>query len=80
MALGIFEQINKQITDANTILITCKREVDGDVIASTTVLSSFLAQMGKTVDVIIDDFSLPSKYRFIRRAYESFCRTRDDCY
>ena len=68
MALGIFEQINKQITDANTILITCKREVDGDVIASTTVLSSFLAQMGKTVDVIIDDFSLPRKYRFIRRA------------
>lgn len=65
MSLSRAEQIKKTIEDKNNFLITSRKDVTGDAIASGLALAIFFEKLGKKAEIVIDNFSLPRKYSFL---------------
>ncbi|MFB6226304.1 MAG: bifunctional oligoribonuclease/PAP phosphatase NrnA [Candidatus Paceibacteria bacterium] len=65
MSLSRAEQIKKTIEDKNNFLITSRKDVTGDAIASALALAIFFEKLGKQAEIVIDNFSLPRKYSFL---------------
>ena len=68
MALNQPEQIKKLLDDKKHILITFRKNGNGDAIASAVALLLFLEKQGKRADVICQDFVLPRQYAFLKKA------------
>ncbi len=65
MAFTDTEQLKQLIAEKKQILITFRKDGKGDAIGSAVALSLFLTRLGKRVDVIVDDFHVPSAYHFL---------------
>ena len=65
MSLSRAEQIQTTIENKNNFLITFRKDVTGDAIASALALALFLDKQGKKVEIVVDNFSLPKKYNFL---------------
>ncbi|MFB6181905.1 MAG: bifunctional oligoribonuclease/PAP phosphatase NrnA [Candidatus Magasanikbacteria bacterium] len=68
MSLSRAEQIQTVINDKDDFLITFRKDVTGDAIASALALSLFLEKHGKNAEIVVDNFSLPKKYQFLEGA------------
>jgi nanoRNase/pAp phosphatase (c-di-AMP/oligoRNAs hydrolase) len=67
MALGIIEQIQKQVEKANNILICFSPNTTGDALASSIAFFLFLEKIGKKVDIVSDEFEIPTKFKFLSK-------------
>lgn len=65
MALELREQIKKLIDQSENILITFKKQANGDSIASALALKAFLDKQGKTSQIVSDGFSTPDQLKFL---------------
>jgi len=68
MALKNTAQIQKALEGKKNILITFKKHVDGDAMASAIALKLFLEHMDKKADIVCDDFVLSPQYAFLKRS------------
>lgn len=65
MSLSRSEQIQRLLAERSNTLITFRKDITGDAIASASALCLFLEELNKNVDVVVDDFTTPRKYRFL---------------
>lgn len=65
MALGTIEQITYYLHTTHHILIAFRKDSKGDSILSAAGLALFLEKQGKKVDIVCEEFSLPSVYSFV---------------
>jgi len=65
MSLSRAGQIQTTIENKNNFLITFRKDVTGDAIASALALALFLDKQGKKAEIVVDNFSLPKKYNFL---------------
>ncbi len=65
MALTTDQQIIELINKSKKILITFSSQRGGDALGSSLALSLFLQKQGKLVDVVVDDWQLPTNYKFL---------------
>jgi phosphoesterase RecJ-like protein len=77
MSLSRAEQIQRLLAEKSNILITFRKDITGDAIASACALSLFLEELNKNVDVVVDDFTLPRKFRFLEPAEHIKSRPSD---
>jgi len=68
MALNETEQIKKLLEGKKDILVTFHKNSKGDAIASAVALSLYLEKLGKRVDIVCDNFSLPQNLKFLKKA------------
>lgn len=67
MALSTIEQISQLLKTKERVLITFRKDGKGDPIMSAIALSLFLEKLGKTVDIICEEFTPPKAYSFLQR-------------
>lgn len=65
MALTIPQQIQQLIKTKRNILITFRKDWNGDSLGSAVALWLFLHRQGKSADVVCEGFTLPKTYRFL---------------
>lgn len=70
MALKLAEQFKQIISDKNHVLITSKTTASGDAIGSASALALLLKRLGKRVDVVIEDCSIPRQLKFLHDSHE----------
>jgi phosphoesterase RecJ-like protein len=68
MSLTQTEQIKKLVEDSKHILLTFKKQANGDAIGSALAFAQFLKQIGKRTDIVCDDFVLPPSYVFLKES------------
>lgn len=68
MALSPIEQIHQLVNEKKHILVTFQKHGGSDAIASAVALVAFLTTLGKRVDIVVDEFSLPEKLSFLKIA------------
>jgi len=68
MALSTIEQIHQLVNEKKHILVTFQKNGGSDAIASAVALVAFLTALGKRVDIVVDEFSLPEKLSFLKIA------------
>lgn len=68
MAFTEKDQIKQLIADKKQILITFRKDGKGDAIGSALALWLFLKRLDKRADIVVDGFSLPHSYNFIKGA------------
>ncbi|MBU1895575.1 hypothetical protein KJ641_01750 [Patescibacteria group bacterium] len=66
MALTQVQQISQLLEDKKHILITFRTNANGDAISSAIAMFLFLERLGKRVDIVCQDFSLPKNYKFLK--------------
>jgi nanoRNase/pAp phosphatase (c-di-AMP/oligoRNAs hydrolase) len=66
MALNEISQIKTLLSEKRHILIACPQVSDGDTIGSALALALWLKKHDKIVDIVIDNFQLPSVYKFLQ--------------
>lgn len=66
MALHTIEQLKQLIESKKNILITFKKQYDGDAVGSALALRLFLEQLNKRVDIVCDGFVLSPQYSFLK--------------
>jgi nanoRNase/pAp phosphatase (c-di-AMP/oligoRNAs hydrolase) len=69
MALTQTQQIHQLLENKKHILITFAKDASGDHIASASALALFLHALGKQVDIVSDEFTLPRAYTFLSEAH-----------
>ncbi len=70
MALETIQQIHQLLEQKNNILITFQKDGKGDAIGSAVALKLFLEKLGKKVDIVVDEFNLPSSFKFLKKTSE----------
>lgn len=65
MALNLNQQIFELIKKSNYTLVTFRKEPNGDAISSGLGLFLILQKLGKKVDVVSDNFSIPKTFSFL---------------
>lgn len=65
MALNDIDQIQHLLNESKHILITFRKDGNGDAIASSLALALFLQKQNKHVDIVVDHFVLPKKFLFL---------------
>ncbi len=65
MALNDIQQIQELINESKHVLITFRKDGNGDAIASSVALALFLQKQNKHVDIVVDHFVLPKKFSFL---------------
>lgn len=68
MAFGSTQQIHQLLDDKKHILITFRKNGNGDAIASAIALLLFLEKQGKRADIICQNFILPKNYKFLKKS------------
>ena len=68
MALEIEQQIHQILEDKKHVLITFQKNGKGDAIASSLALALFLEKLGKRVDIVCDEFTLPKIFKFLKKS------------
>src|SRR3989338_4443990 len=68
MALNDIEQIQHLLNESKHVLITFRKDGNGDAIASSLALALFLQKQNKHVDIVVDHFTLPKKFAFLPSA------------
>lgn len=68
MAFTEKDQIKQLIADKKQILITFRKDGKGDAIGSAVALVLYLQRLGKRADIVVENFSLPSNYEFLKGA------------
>lgn len=77
MALNTIEQLNKLIESKKNILVTFKKQYDGDAVGSALALKLFLEQLGKRVDIVCDGFVVSPQYSFLKRSKQILSQLGD---
>lgn len=65
MALNDIEQIQHLLNESKHILITFRKDGNGDAIASSLAMALFLQKQNKHVDIVVDHFVLAKKFSFL---------------
>lgn len=65
MSLSRADQIKQLLEDKEDILITFRKDVTGDAIGSAIALLLFFEKIGKNAEIVVDDFKLPKKFKFL---------------
>lgn len=65
MALSDIDQIQHLLSESKHVLITFRKDGNGDAIASSLALALFLQKQNKHVDIVVDKFVLPKKFAFL---------------
>ncbi len=68
MSLTIPQQIQQLIEHKKHILLTFRADGGGDAIASACALFLFLQKMNARADMVVDHFTLPRQYQFLKGA------------
>jgi len=70
MALDDIQQIKQLLSEKKQILITFRKNANGDATASAIALFLFLKKMGKQTDIVCENFSVPQGIKFLKHADE----------
>lgn len=65
MAFSTNQQIFDAVKKSKDILITFKKDYNGDNLGGAIALLLFLRKMGKKADIVCDDFKIPVGYTFL---------------
>ncbi len=68
MALTQIQQIHQLLEDKKHVLITFRSQYSSDSVASALALALFLKKIGKRVDIVSDQFSLPKQLSFLKQS------------
>ncbi len=68
MALTEIQQLQQLLEQKKHILITFRKNGTGDAIAAAVALALFIRQLDKHADIVVDNFSLPRNFQFLKLA------------
>ncbi|MCX6739946.1 MAG: DHH family phosphoesterase [Candidatus Parcubacteria bacterium] len=65
MSLNIQQQIFEQVKNSQKILITFKKDFNGDALSSALAIFLLLKKLNKQADIICQDFIIPKNFSFL---------------
>lgn len=68
MSLTTTQQLHQILEEKNHVLVTFRKDGAGDAIGSAVALLLFLEKWGKRAEIVVDEFSLPPQFHFLKRA------------